>query len=343
MKRTFLNVVVLCSVLGMTTVLSSGAAPAYALSPPPVVKSSFNLGCRPCEPDEGEGEQVSTAYNIGKTRITFRDPARKCKKIPTRIYYPADKDGRNVPLASGDTKFPVIVFGHGYLIPWNKYDYIYQAFVKNGYIVAFPQTGDELFPDHEDFGRDLAFVVDSLFAEGATCGSVFYERVAQASAVMGHSMGGGAAFLATGYSSNITTVVTLAPAETRPSAIVAAGGVLAPVLIFAGGKDEVTPPESNQIPMYDAVPWPRKYLVTIVEASHCGFAECSFTCSIGELFVCACCSFLDKGIQQDTVISLALPWLNYHLKDIASEETTFLDALNAEISSGLITAQGACP
>ena len=160
---------------------------------------------------------------------------------------------------------------------------------------------------------------------------------------MGHSMGGGAAFLSTGYTSNITSVVTLAAAETNPSAITAAGGVFAPTLIFSGSKDNVTPPSSNQIPMYNAVPGPCKYRVTITDASHCRFAVNSTLCATAEFFVCPFCSFLEGETHRGIVMDLVAPWLDYHLKGIASAGVEYQNVLTAEVAAGRVSSQGSCP
>ena len=252
--------------------------------------------------------------------------------------------GGDVPIASGSAKFPVIVFAHGFQIPWDRYNYIYQTMVPKGYIVAYPDTENSLLsPSHGDFGRDIAFIVDTLFADNATPGTFFYNRVAASSAALGHSMGGGAAFLSTGFSANITSVVSLAPAETNPSAITASGNFSGPLLIFSGGKDNVAPASSNQIPMYNASPGACKYLVTIREGSHCRFAESSTRCATAEVFVCFLCSFLDGAVHRGLVIDLAAPWLDYHLKGNASAGAEYLSILASETQNGRISHVGACP
>ena len=55
-------------------------------------------------------------YEVGHATITFTDPSRGNRGIPTEIYYPADAAGEDVPLASGLESFPVVTFGHGYLM-----------------------------------------------------------------------------------------------------------------------------------------------------------------------------------------------------------------------------------
>ena len=54
------------------------------------------------------------SFSIGNTTSTFFDSSRN-RDVETRIYYPADSPGENVPVATGS--FPVLVLGHGFLIP----------------------------------------------------------------------------------------------------------------------------------------------------------------------------------------------------------------------------------
>src|SRR5690242_57008 len=78
-------------------------------------------------------------FQIGHTTITLIDSTRNNRAIPTEVYYPADVAGNNVPvtLATGD-KFPVISFGHGFVMTWDAYQNIWDALVPEGFIIAFP-------------------------------------------------------------------------------------------------------------------------------------------------------------------------------------------------------------
>lgn len=256
---------------------------------------------------------AASAHEIGHTTLVFTDPARGGRAIPTEIYYPADTGGEDVPLAGGLDTFPVVAFGHGYLMSWSLYDYVYETLVPDGYILAYPDTEGEFFPDHEDLGLDMAFIIASMRLEGEDPASPFFGRVAPTAAAMGHSMGGGASFLAAASDPSITALANLAAAETNPSAIAAASGITAPALLFSGGNDCVTPPADHQIPMYDALASDCRTRVTITGASHCQFAESNWACELGEG---GCPSpTISRTEQQAAVTSLLLPWLDYTLKD----------------------------
>ena len=180
-------------------------------------------------------------YQIGHTTITFNDPARtggfgsgggSGRQIQTEIYYPATTAGENTAVASGD--FPIIVFGHGFAMSWDAYTNIWEHYASKGYILAFPRTEGSLFPapSHGDFGLDINIVETRMQAEDVLATSLFYQKINGNSALMGHSMGGGATILAASTNTSIKAIVGLAPAETNPSAIAAASNVTVPAIIF---------------------------------------------------------------------------------------------------------------
>src|SRR6476620_5150956 len=79
-------------------------------------------------------------FQIGHTTMTFIDPSRGNRAVETEIYYPADVAGDDTTIAFGIEKFPIIAFGHGFLMGWNAYENIWTAVVPQGFIMAFPKT-----------------------------------------------------------------------------------------------------------------------------------------------------------------------------------------------------------
>ena len=222
-------------------------------------------------------------FAIGHTTINFIDSSRGNRSIATEIYYPADVAGDNVPVTTATVQiFPVLTFGHGFVMSWDAYQNIWESMVPEGYIMAFPKTEGGISPSHLEFGKDLAFVSAQVFNLGMLQNSIFYNRVSSMNAVMGHSMGGGAAFLAPQFNTNIKSIVTLAAAETSPSAIAAANSIQIPALVIAGENDCVTPPSANQQAMYTSLGSTCKTYVEINGASHCQMANSNFLCSFGE-------------------------------------------------------------
>ena len=262
-------------------------------------------------------------YQIGHTTLIFVDPSRSNRSIATEIYYPADVAGDNVPMTSQNaTQFPSLVFGHGFLMTWDAYQNFWEALVPNGYIIAFPKTEGSFSPSHLEFGKDLAFVINQINLQGTLGASIFYNRVSLMNAVMGHSMGGGASFLSVPLNSNIKTIVNFAPAETNPSAITAAASISIPALIFSGGNDCVTPPATNQIPMYTNLTSLCKTYISINGGSHCQMANSNGFCSIGEN-TCSPSPTITRSVQHSKLFSYLLPWLNYQLKGDCSQGNVF--------------------
>ena len=277
----------------------------------------------------------SQNYPVGHRTITFTDSSRGNRPVPSELYYPGVTAGENVSTAAG--VFPVIVFGHGFQMAYDSYLYFRDAMVPGGYILVFPKTETSLSPNHAEYGADLAFVVVQMKTEGADPASPFYQHVDSTSAVMGHSMGGGASFL--GCRNNVvpTTMVTWAAAETSPSAIAAATGVTIPALVFSADLDCVAPPATNQVPMYDSLASGCKVFINIKGGGHCYFADASFICSLGEL---GCQSFtITREQQHDATLDFTKLYLAYYLKKQSAAWAVFNDSLN---SSPRITFMKSC-
>ncbi len=272
-------------------------------------------------------------HQIGNYNITFQDPSRSNRNIETEIYYPAMSTGNNTTVVSG--QFPIIIFGHGFVMTWDTYDNLWEEFVPNGYIMVFPKTEGNLFStDHQKFGWDLQFLVTKVQDEGNNNSSPIYNAVANNTALMGHSMGGGASFLAadslcTNGNGQLKTIIGLAPAESSSngvSSIASAINITVPSLIFSGSQDGVTPPIDHHIPMYDNLSSDCKTFISITGGGHCYFANSNFNCDFGE-------STSSTGISITRVEQHAVTfdflnlWLDYSLKDDCADFNKFQDSL----------------
>lgn len=270
---------------------------------------------------------------IGSRSVTFYDTARD-RDVPCQVRYPGASAGANVPLAQGS--FPVLVIGHGFLMSVDAYANLWDHFVPKGYICVLPTT-EGGFPDHGAFGADLSFVAQAMQEAGADAASPFFGGVAPATALMGHSMGGGASFLAAAQSPTVQTLVNFAAAETNPSAIAAAASVTMPTLMFSGTDDCVTPVEENQAPMFAACASVCKAIVNIIDGRHCFFANSNLACSTGEL-TCGGAS-ITRAAQHSVVNDFAALWLDHFLKGDADAFTAFSDSV---VASARVEADLAC-
>jgi hypothetical protein len=213
-------------------------------------------------------------YEIGQINLTYLDEARNNRLISTEIFYPVAEE------IITET-FPVVIFGHGWLMNYSFYQDITDFFVPQGWIIAFPRTEEGIFPSHEDFALDLAFLGAQMQMAGENPESIFYTLVDSLSVVMGHSMGGGCAVVAATFYS-FASVITFAAAETNISAIEAALAVECSSLTFSATADTITPPATNQLPIYQNLASDYKSYVSIISETHLGITSNLIALSILE-------------------------------------------------------------
>lgn len=267
---------------------------------------------------------IGQNYQVGHKQVTYIDPARNNRSIQTEIYYPANTAGDNVAIASG--QFPFLVFGHGFVMGWDSYQWLWDSIVPQGYIMLFPRTEGSISPNHSNFGLDLRFLNEYFKTENTNASSFFYQHIANTSAIMGHSMGGGSSFLAAENYTNFTTLINFAAATTNPSSISAAASVTVPLLMFIGENDGVAPPATHQIPMFDSSASSCKTRVTINGGGHCYFGNYNFNCSFGESTTSPQPT-ITRNEQQARVLYLLIPYLSYMLKGNSNDGALFMTRL----------------
>lgn len=272
-------------------------------------------------------------HQIGHTQITFTDPARGNRAIQTEIYYPASTTGDDVSMVAG--QYPVIVFGHGFVMAWSAYENLWQSYVPRGYIMMFPRTEGSLTgTDHQQFGWDLQFLVGAIQSENNLSSSIFFNGVAPETALMGHSMGGGASFLAadslcSNGNTNLKTLVGYAPAESSTngvSSINSALSVTVPSVVFSGSNDGVTPAVDHHTPMYNNLVSSCKTFINVLGGGHCYFANTNTNCDFGESTSSTGIS-ITREEQQDIAQDLTNLWLDYMLKGDCDAFDYFQDSL----------------
>lgn len=269
----------------------------------------------------------SQVYPVGSSQINFTDPSRS-RSIPSRVFYPAKTAGTNAVFEEGS--FPLIVMGHGFAMNYQAYLNFRDTLVHRGYVLVIPttETGPLPFPDHAEFGEDLKFLNKHIKYLNTVPGSIFYGHVKEQSAIMGHSMGGGASVLAAAGNDQLTTLVLFAPAETSPSAIEASASVSVPTIVFSGENDGVTLPDEMHFPVFNQLGTSCKFFINILGGGHCYFANSNLACDFGE-GVSNPQPGITRAKQQEIVFKLLIPWMDYYLKMVSGSNSAFMNLLVA--------------
>jgi dienelactone hydrolase len=165
---------------------------------------------------------------------------------------------------------PAVAFGHDWLQPVARYAALLRHLASWGFVVAAPDSQRGALPSHARFAADLRTALDVCV--GVRLGDGRISVDGRRTALAGHGIGGGAALLAGAETARLAAVVTLAAAQTRPSALDAARRVTAPTLHIAAGRDTVVPPAGHAEPLAAAAGGP-VWLRTLRKAQHSGFLD----------------------------------------------------------------------
>ncbi|WP_344028958.1 dienelactone hydrolase family protein [Pseudonocardia kongjuensis] len=179
--------------------------------------------------------------------------------LPGIVYTPAE-----------GYQLPAVVLGHAWLQPVRRYHELLRHLATWGFVAAAPNTQRGPVPSVSRFSADLNTVLDVCV--GVRLGDGHISVDARRTALVGHGIGGGAAILAAAARERLGALVTLAPAETSPSAIEAAGRVTAPALHLAAAVDSLAPAAGHAEPIARAAGG-EVTLRSIDKAGHLGFCE----------------------------------------------------------------------
>jgi dienelactone hydrolase len=289
----------------------------------------------------------SQTFQVGRRSINFKDASRNGgtaisggiqmpgtgRDVGAEVYYPATTAGNNVAIATGS--FPVVVFGHGFVMTYNNYDNIYNDLASKGYIVALPRTEEGFSPSHLDFGKDLAFIAEQiqLLNTASTPSNItdFNGKVIQRTALGGHSMGGGCSFIGAQNNTTITCLFNMAAALSNTAGISSVAGaslVSVPSLVLSGARDCVV--DSNvQNNHYANLASTKKFHVIISDLTHCDFGNgASFNCTFGQ-GTSGCANSISNSVAFTRYMNYLLPFLNNQLKNECAEGTRFMDSITA--------------
>lgn len=265
--------------------------------------------------------------SVQAERVMFYDSAYGAAGLPVEVRYPGSPDGA---VASG--VFPLVVFGHGYRQSYADYAYIWEDLVAHGYIIAFPdKLAASAAINIDAYARNLLFTAARMHALAGDPSSRYFGQIADETAFMGHSTGGGAAVVAASQTRGVATVIALAPLGSLllspvvgTSPIAAARDVCAPTLILDAGGDCITPSSIHSRPIHANL-GSASYGVTILQGDHCGFSDArgpgQGICVAAEAAACLAGlpllgrrgSPLGSETQNALAVTYLRPWLATHL------------------------------
>ncbi|MFY9808575.1 MAG: dienelactone hydrolase family protein [Pseudonocardiaceae bacterium] len=165
---------------------------------------------------------------------------------------------------------PAIAFGHGWLQPTTRYEELLRHLATWGVVAAAPGTQGGPLASHRQFATDLRTTLD--VCAGVRLGDGVISVDPDMLGLVGHGMGGGCAVIAAAEDHRCRAVVTLALAQTLPSAVAAAPGCAMPGLHVAGDSDQVAPAVGHAEPVVRAWAGPVQ-LRMVPKAGHLGFTE----------------------------------------------------------------------
>jgi dienelactone hydrolase len=165
---------------------------------------------------------------------------------------------------------PAVAFGHDWLQPVDRYAYLLRHLASWGIVTAAPSGHRGPLPSHARFSADLRTALD--VCAGVRLGDGRISVDSRRTALAGHGIGGGAAMVAAAACPRLGAVVTIAAAQTHPSALDAARAVRVPALHVAAGKDTVAPAAGHAEPIAAAAAGP-VLLRTLPKAKHTSFLD----------------------------------------------------------------------
>ena len=222
-------------------------------------------------------------FGAGLQIVTILRP--NGQTFTSQLYYPATTAGDGAPYNGSSAPYPAVTFGHGFTVHPKSYRSTLEHLASHGYLVIAPASYTTfLFPSHQGFAEDFRYSLDFLESENANPASWLFGQVDTAHFGMaGHSMGGGSSILAAAADSRVRALITLAAAETKPSAIAQMPNISAPVRLITGDQDDIVDWQTNTQAMYTVARPPRQLLL-IQGGCHCGFLDSNIPfCDSGSL------------------------------------------------------------
>lgn len=225
-------------------------------------------GVARAEPED-RGPFTPTSWDVGTVRAADTD-------IPTKVYYATDTS----------TPGAIVAVMHGNLREGRYHTVLAETLASQGFVVVLPDmpcgTGG---CDHDANARQLSALLTWAQDQAALQGTPIFGRAKNQRALVGHSFGALAAFLATARDPSVSASVLLDPRDDRQAAENQSPGVMVPSLhlvaevlgVCNGGWDQAVFPRA-------AAP---RLLLRVPGAAHCDVEDpsdglCPILCGSGD-------------------------------------------------------------
>jgi dienelactone hydrolase len=203
-----------------------------------------------------EGRAPDHEYPVGTQLLRI---SRRNRPLPTSVWYPAVRSGKEAPAAEG--QFPLVVFSHGLTGLPRYYAALLSRWASAGFVViapTYPHTRagatDPRLADVVEQPADATAVITEALRPGRLLAAVDGNRIAAA----GHSAGGITTVLlfTSRRDPRLVAGVVLAGTKVTPAPFT---GPPAWLLFVHGGADLLVPYLSGRRAV-QADPWPKAFL-----------------------------------------------------------------------------------
>ena len=289
-------------------------------------------------PGDGGGSGGGTGGGSGTTRLAGVDGDGPFAVESASVSLPTAPGG----LAPGNTvvwypgaagtvtaggPYPPVVFVHAFQLGAADYHDWAKRISSWGFVVLMPNHLDPLLlPDNEKEVQTTLGAMDWLVAQNADSASRFFGRLdVQSFGFVGHSLGGGAAIVASTRAATqgrVKAAIGLAPAAlsvqtslfgaSTPILPDTASGHSPALLVVTGSQDGIVAPATSRATYFDVLPKPRAFL-RIDRHCHMNYADhIPSIAALGSDYDASTCATPATQLSQARIY--VIPWLMYHLR-----------------------------
>lgn len=192
----------------------------------------------------------------------------------------------------GTSDNPLVLFGHGFLIPPAQYDSYTQHLATHGFLACTVDFVTGLTPNHALWATDYRAAIDALILADADPSSPLFGKLdADRIGLAGHSLGGKLAVLAAKEDPRVKAIFGVDPVDSQEPDATALLPLSIPIGVIGETTDAAAtgmacaPAEANYTTFFDAAAAPALE-ITVMGANHVSFLDDRSSCEL----VCEFCN-----------------------------------------------------